>query len=187
MPLNPSLDQQLIAKIKSWLQSNKISQRELARYLKADSSNFTSWLSGSKTLSAEKMGSLLQLINLSPAQLAERLSVKTVHLEHFQYQSNPMRLDSNGGWVPGLSGDDPNNMGGDVTTVRSTGAEGGEASGDKITDVLRQVDLYHKQAREAIADWFANNQKAHPNAAGVTSGPRKISDNRKPGPRGDLL
>lgn len=186
----PSLDLQLTNRVKGWLRATKISQRELSRLLKIDPGNLNGWLSGSKALSAEKITSLLQLINLNQVQLAERLAVKEIHVEHFTENGKPMRLDSNGGWVPGQSGDDPNNMGGDVTTVRSIGAEGDRPDLDATARVLSQVDAFHAKAREAIADWFANNYKAKPNAAGVTSAPRKISDNqtsRTPGSRGDLL
>jgi hypothetical protein len=55
---------------------------------------------------------------------------------------------------------------------------------------LRQVDSVYKEAREAIANWFSNYQKAKPNAKGVIEGSRKISDNttsKTPGPKGDLF
>jgi hypothetical protein len=52
---------------------------------------------------------------------------------------------------------------------------------------LREIDNIHKQAREATANWFVNNQKAKVNT-GPTEGPRKVSSNdrsRSPGPKPD--
>jgi len=74
-----------------------------------------------------------------------------------------MRFDAGGSWIPieGGSGD-PNNTTGIDKTWRANGAP----SGDDITDTLREVDDYHRQAREAIAGWFANARKASVNRTG---------------------
>lgn len=93
-----------------------------------------------------------------------------------------MRFDA-GSFVPAEdSTDDPVNS----TSIDNTGAP----TDDDAADVLREVDGYHKAAREAIAAWFANAanaQRATVNS-GSTEPARRIDDNtasRTAGPRKD--
>jgi hypothetical protein len=82
-----------------------------------------------------------------------------------------------------LNGSDPNSTGG----ITSTPKANGDPSGDDLMGVLRQVDNFYRQAREAIAGYLATAQKAKPNPNASNSSPKRISDSRKPGPSGDLL
>jgi hypothetical protein len=74
--------------------------------------------------------------------------------------------------------------------VEGKAKSGGEPSDDLIVDRLRQVDNFHREAREAIANWFSNYREAKPNASGSTESSRRVSDNtaaRTPGPRAVLI
>ena len=88
------------------------------------------------------------------------------------------------GWVAGQSGSDPSNS----TGIDNTWKQGGDPSDDDLIDTLRQVDNFHKQAREAIAAYLTNIMKAKVNKTGSTEPARRTSDNAdssKPGTRGD--
>lgn len=178
-----SLLSDLSHRVESFLAATGISQRKLARLIKTDESHLSSFLAGRSGLSAEKSLKLLQILNCSRQQLERKFgrAEKSARIAHFQQQGQPMQLDSGGSWVPGQSGEDPVGSG-DITTPKL----GGDPSGDALIDVLRQVDNYHAQAREAIAGFIAVAQKAKVND-GPTSPPKRITDLRKAGPRGDLL
>jgi hypothetical protein len=95
-----------------------------------------------------------------------------------------MRL-SNNRWVAQEGGDDDPN---DSTDILVCGKLAARLLMKALADVLRQVDNYHKQAREAIANWFANAGKAKVNKTGSTEPARRINDNtvsRTPGPHPD--
>src|SRR6202522_474390 len=82
------------------------------RELGADAGNFSAFLAGAKSLSVTKMEKLLQILGLDRMQLQAKLSAPSVtaRIKHFQsLNGKPKTLnDSGGSWVPGQSGQDPN-------------------------------------------------------------------------------
>jgi transcriptional regulator with XRE-family HTH domain len=131
---NPiSLDAQIIARVRQFLQSSNVNQRQLAAAFGADSANFNSWLSGTKGLSVTKMAKLIQILGLDQMQLQAKFSGPSVtaRIKHFQSLSGkPITLDNSGGsWIPGQSGQDPNDG--------STNDE--QALLDEISDLHRQI------------------------------------------------
>jgi transcriptional regulator with XRE-family HTH domain len=103
-----SIETQLTNRVRSFLQATGISQRQLSKMLKIDPGNFNDFLSGAKTLSAEKTIKLLQLISLNKMQLEAKFKPAAVQLEHYQQGGQLMRL-SNDGWLPKEGGSgDPN-------------------------------------------------------------------------------
>lgn len=182
---------QLSRKVQAFIDATGLTHKRLARMIGCERSQLTSFLSTGKGLSAERSLRLMQILNSSRAQLEAKFGAKRVSSRILELQESGRQLRFDGsGWVAkeGNGGADPNNSGGDITTVRSNGAAGGDSSGDTITDILREVDLLHKQAREAIAQWFANNDRAKPNAQGSTKPPQTANTNersRSPGPKPD--
>ena len=119
MPVNPnSLDEQVVARVRQFLQSTNIRQRWLAREIGSDFGNFYAFLSCTKSLAATKMAKLLEILALDPMQVEAKFSPSvTAQIEHFQsLDGKSMTLDDSGGsWIPGdqSSGGDPNDTGGD--------------------------------------------------------------------------
>src|SRR5258708_1344400 len=173
----------LADRVRRFSAGTDISLNQIARLIGVDSSNFSAFVNGRSGLSAASVCRLLELLNSSKRQLELKLNAKPIQIRHFQSSDGkPMRLDVGGSWIPieGGSGD-PN----DTTGIDNTWRVNGEPSGDDMADTLRQVDDYHRQAREAIAAWFAT-QKATINRPGSTEPARRINDNtasRTSGPR----
>jgi transcriptional regulator with XRE-family HTH domain len=169
-----SIDAQLINRVRQFLQTSGVSQRALCRELGADPGNFNAYLTGVKSLSVRKMYKLLQILNLNKIQLEAKFSkpLLSSQILALQESGRPMTLDSNGGWVPAAvdGGSDPNNSDDDE---------------DDITETLRQVDDFHRQAREAIAGYIASVQKAKVNKTGQTEPPRRVVDPRTAGVQSD--
>lgn len=194
MPQDPLL-REIAQRTRTFSGATGVSLAKIAKLIGVEPSNFNAFIHGRIGLSAKPTTKLLQLLNLTKRQVEEKLAIKPVTIAHFQeggkQLSETVRFSApppNAGWVAREGEtDDPNSAGGDISTVRSIGSEGGDSSGDDLIDVLRQVDLFHKQAREAIAAWFANNAKATVNQDGSTGPARQISRPKTPGPRGDLL
>ena len=132
------------------------------------------------------MAKLLAILNMDRFQLEAKFSRAALssHILELQESGEKMQL-SNDGWVAREGSDnDPNNS----TGIDNTWKVNGEPSGDDLIDCLRQIDSYHKQAREAIADYLNKAQKAKVNRAGSTEPARRTSDNAdscRPGPRSD--
>jgi hypothetical protein len=160
--LDPLLSQ-LADRVRSFSAGTGISLNRIAKLIGTDPSNFSAFCNGRAGLSAASVCRLMELLNSSKRQIEMKLNAKPIQIRHLQQDGEPMRFDVGGSWIPieGGSGD-PN----DTTAP----------SGDDIADTLRQVDDYHRQAREAIAAWFAT-QKATVNRSGVTEGPRRFDDN----------
>jgi hypothetical protein len=104
---NPvSLDAQLIARVRQFLQSTNISQRDLSRVIGADPGNFNAFLSGVKSLSVTKMSKLLAILNMDRFQLAAKFSHKALSstILELQESGESMRFDGSG-WVAQEGGD----------------------------------------------------------------------------------
>src|ERR1700678_456424 len=110
---NPiSLDAQVVARVRQFLQSTNVSQRRLAAEGGSDPGNFSAFLAGSKSLSVTKIAKLLTILGLNRLQLEAKFSglPVTARIKPFQsLDGKPMTLDDSGGSrVPGQSGQDPN-------------------------------------------------------------------------------
>jgi hypothetical protein len=127
------LDAQVVTRVRQFLQSTNISQRWLAREIGSDPGNFSAFLSGAKSLAATKMAKLLEILGLDRMQLQAKFSGPSVtaRIEHFQsLDGKPMTLDASGGfWVPGQSGQDPND----------DGTDDEQALLDKISGLHQQI------------------------------------------------
>jgi plasmid maintenance system antidote protein VapI len=157
MSQDPLLNQ-LADRVRSFSAGTGVSLNRIAKLIETDTSNFSAFVNGRAGLSATSVCRLLELLNFSKRQLEIKLNAKPIQIRHAQKEGAPMRFDA-GWWIPAEdSTDDPVNS----TSIDNTVAP----SGDDITDTLRQVDDYHRQAREAIAAWFANAQKGTVNRSG---------------------
>jgi transcriptional regulator with XRE-family HTH domain len=160
---NPiSLDAQLIARLRQFLQSTNVSQRQLCRMVGADPGNFSAFLSGVKSLSVTKMHKLLQVLNLDRSQLEKKFSSKALMSEvlNLQESGKPMTLDDGGNWTPGQQGTDPND------------------SSDDEQRLLDEIAGLHQQIIDKIN---AYQVKAKVNRTGSTEAPRVVNDPRNSG------
>jgi plasmid maintenance system antidote protein VapI len=171
---NPiSLDAQVVARVRQFLQSTNISQRWLARQIGSDPGNFSAFLSGAKSLAATKMAKLLEILGLDRMQLQAKFSPSvTARIEHFQSDGKPMKLDASS-WVPGQSGTDPNDG---ASIIDDDDPDTTEAF------LLKQIEI-HKAAIGAISDYLV---KVKVNKTGSTEPARTVTGTRKPGPKPDL-
>ena len=191
---NPlSLNQQLAQRAKTFCTNLGLAQNKLARLLKVDDSQFSRFLNGQASLSAEKTLRLIRLMSLGRRDLElkfgspEKLSARLMHLQESgrELAKVVQFTTPNDGWLPGR-GMDPNDSGDDITTVRSTDSQGDDPGYDDLTRTLAQVQALHMQAISTIEDYEAR-QCARVNATGSTDPARQISRPKTPGPRGDLL
>lgn len=183
---NPlSLSQQLANRAKTFCTNLGLTQSALARLLRIDDSHFSRFLGGQANLSSEKTLKLVRLMPLTKRDLElkfgspEKLSARIMHL---QKSGREVHFSApNDGFVPGLSGMDPNDSGDDITTVRSTGSKGDDPGYDDLTRTLATVQGLHRQAISTIEDYEAR-QRARVNANGNTGPARQISRPKTPGP-----
>jgi transcriptional regulator with XRE-family HTH domain len=180
---DPSLIQQLGARTKTFLHSTNLSQKELARILRVDKSNFNKFLSGQAGLSAETTLALVRLMNLSKRDLAlkfgepERTRAKLLHWQ----ENGKLTHLSIDGWVAG-TGPDPNDA--DITDVNNDPAR--SALTDDDLEFLAGLAAMHKAIIDKID--ARQVQKARVNKSGSTESPRSVDTNRRsslPGPKGD--
>jgi transcriptional regulator with XRE-family HTH domain len=159
-----SLNDQLAHRVKTFCAKMGLNQRKLCKLLRIDEAQFSRWLSGQCKFSAETTLRILQLISLTPRDLELKFGKPgktTAKIMNLQESGRPMRLDT----------DDPAGVG-----------------PSDPEDTLREIDDYHRQAREAIAGYISQVQKATVNKTGATDSPRFSPDNassRKAGPRSD--
>jgi hypothetical protein len=167
-----SLDSQVIARVRQFLQSSNVNQRQLAGAIGADSANFNSWLSGTKGLAVTKMAKLLAILGMNQMQLAAKFNGPSVMARFAHVQTlNGIKLDDSGGsWVSGdpSGGTDPND------------------SSDDEQRLLEEIAGLHQVILDKINAFQA---KAKPNPRGVTEGPRRVNGNAPAGggSRDDLL
>ena len=188
-----SLTQQLGQRAKTWCTNLGLTQGTLARFLRIDESQMSRFLRGEANLGSDKLLQLVKLLSLSKRDLQlkfgspGKLTSRLMHLQEGGRKiAKVVRFDNGDGWVPGLSGTDPNDSSDDITTVRSTGSQGDDPESDDLTRTLAQVQALHRQAIQIITD-YETRQKAKPNPNGSTGPTRQISRLKTAGPRGDLL
>jgi hypothetical protein len=73
-----SLDAQVVARVRQFLQSTNVSQRKLAAAVGSDPGNFSAFLAGAKSLPVTKMAKLLQILGLNRMQLEAKFSGSAV-------------------------------------------------------------------------------------------------------------
>ena len=157
---------QIASRTAAFLQNTGVSQARLCRHLSISDSSLSQFLHGTKSLDPSVIIKLVQTLNLSHHEVAEKFSepVRTAKLMHLQEsvmgQPAQMRLDGNDGWVSGQSGIDPNGTGG-IDDVPDADTHYDQAT----IDLLRQVRGYHRKSIRAINDYI---QKAKANRDGST-------------------
>jgi plasmid maintenance system antidote protein VapI len=182
------LQQQLADKTVQYLHDQRCTQRELAREIGATEQQVCDFLKARRSLGAT-----------ATTNLATLLSSHTSQLLHFQqnhthanfdeeptvYRSKDIRKqlsqDGGDGWVPGLSGDDPNS------------AAAGEPT---IGDVLSRLNQLYSVLTGG-RPWVSGPrtvptpvQRAESNPDGSTEAPHVVASNaqsRGPGPLNDLI
>lgn len=184
---NPvSLTMQLTARVKSFCAATGISQKQLARYLHIDQGHFSAFLSGNVNMSAERTLKLVQLMNQTKAQVGTKFSKseKLIHLEHVQESGKPMRLD----WVPGQSGEDPNDSTDITGTVTARDLDNADDYQAATIAFLKDQQNIHRSAIGEIQKYLDLAPKAQVNPTGSAEPIRQTDDNersRTPGPRPD--
>ena len=158
-----SLLQQIANRTKKWHSTTGISQSTIAHAIGTDQSNYSAFLAGRRGLSAESTCQLLGFVALPKREAIARFSapVRSSKVVSFQSQGNKMYFD-NDGYVPGLSGTDPNGTD-DITSIVGAASENGYDP--STVEVLRQCRALH---RKAIRSINAILQKASPNPQGST-------------------
>ena len=173
---NPhTLDAQVVARVRQFLQSTNISQRWLAREIGSDPGNFSAFLSGAKSLSVNKMAKLLEILALDRIQLQAKVSgpVVTSRMENCQSFGKLMKLDGTGWVAKEAENNDPNNSGSII-----------DDDDLDTEDFLNKQISIHRAAIAAISDYLV---KSKVNKTGSTEPVRTTTDSQKAGPRGDWL
>jgi hypothetical protein len=161
---NSSLLRQLANRAREWHTNTGISQSMMAHAIGMEDGNYSAFLAGKKGLGAESTCLLLEFIAMPRREAIAKFSapVRTSKVVSFQSKGTKMYFD-NDGYVPGLSGTDPNGTD-DITSVVGAASENGYTP--STTDVLRQCRALHRKAIRAINSIL---QKAIPNANGSTA------------------
>jgi hypothetical protein len=145
-------------------ENTNISQRMMAAAVRMSESNYSAFLNGKRGLSADSTCLLLKFVNLPKQQAVAKLTQSpiTSKIMLLQEQGQSMRLDTkNGdGWVPGLSGTDPNDTG-SIDDTPDADTSGPTFWDQSLIDVLRESRGYHRLATKAINSYIA---KAKANA-----------------------
>jgi transcriptional regulator with XRE-family HTH domain len=170
----------LSRRVASFIEATGITHKQLARLVGCDRSQLTSYLSTGKGLSAERALRLMSVLNSSRSQLEGKFGGKAVssRIMNLQERGRPMKLDSSGSWVPGLSGQDPNGSD-DVTGVRTARDLPNSTDYQQETiDFLRDQQNIHRSAIAEIQKYLDNVTKSMVNQ-GSTEAPRRIDDNER--------
>jgi transcriptional regulator with XRE-family HTH domain len=195
---NPlSLNQQLAQRAKTFCSNLGLAQNKLARLLKVDDSQFSRFLNGQANLNAEKTLKLVRLMTLSKRDLElrfgspEKLTARLMHLQESGRElAKVVRFDNDDGWVPGLSGQDPNGTA-DITGVKTArDLPNADDYQQETIDFLKGQQNIYRSAIAEIDRYLAGIQRGKVNVTGTTSGPRTVPSNqtsRTPGPRAALL
>jgi hypothetical protein len=107
---------QLVGRTHSFKNPTGLSSRDLCQLTDINEQHLCDFMAGRKGLSLTSTVRLLELFSLSRTQLEAKLRPpKKILIEHFQsLDGKPLTLDDSGGsWVPGQSGQDPNDSGTD--------------------------------------------------------------------------
>jgi transcriptional regulator with XRE-family HTH domain len=178
-----SLDQQLGNRVRSWLKATGLTQRQLSKMIGcSDPSMLNGWLGGYKKLSARSTTKLVQLINMSRAQLEAKFTRNLAgRITSLQEMGKQIAHFDTGGWVCGQSGQDPDSST-DITGTNANPAR--TCPDDEELEFLAGLAGLHQAVVERTNDRQA---KAKVNRDGATAPAKRITDDRKPGSRGDFL
>jgi hypothetical protein len=164
---NPSLQQQLLARVAHFQKAfPTITQAEIARYCGIGEANFSAAIAGRRGLSADSCLQLHKLLTLPKNQVMAKFHgpSRTSTITSFQFLGKKMQLDTDG-WVPGLSGTDPNNS----TTIDDTPDADTSVTVEATVATLRQVRSIHRKAIKAINNWIVNaDVRSKVNRSGTT-------------------
>jgi hypothetical protein len=148
---NSPLLKQLAHRAQRFHESTGISQSMMAAAIHITEPNYSSFLKGSRGLSADSTCLLLKYVNLPKQQAITKFTQSPITSKVMLLQKNGrcLKLDKNdGAWVPGLSGIDPNGSGGiDETPDADTS---GPVWDQDLIDGLRETRGIHRQAIKAI-------------------------------------
>jgi transcriptional regulator with XRE-family HTH domain len=175
-----SLDQQLINRLRCFLESTGLTQRQLSRLIGVDPSNLNGYIGGYKKLPVEPVTKLLQISNLSRSELEKKFTRNFAgRITSLQENGTQIHL-SNDGRIAGV-GPDPND--GDITDVNKSPARSVPDAAE--LEFLAGLAGLHQQIIDKISNWQAQ-KKPRPNPDGVTEPARRINDNTRsqtPGPK----
>jgi transcriptional regulator with XRE-family HTH domain len=193
---DPTLTNQLAARVKRFCQNSNLTYRQLSKFLKIDEGNFNGFLHGRNGLSAERTLRLLQLMNLSRRDLElrfsnpDRLTSRIMKLQECRSGQPIIRFD-NDGWYPGTEGSGAGSDPVGSADITGTNANPARTVPDQDElEFLAGLAGIHQSIIDKINNWQLARQKARPNPSGATEAPRRIADNttsRTPGPRADLF
>jgi hypothetical protein len=161
---NSSLLRQLASRASNWHSTTGISQQMMARAIGMEPGNYSAFLKGKRGLGAESTYLLLKYVALPKRDAVAKFSApaRSSKVVSFQSKGNRMYFD-NDGWVPGLSGTDPNDAGNDITDTPSVDTSG-PVWDQALIDTLREARGYHRQIVRTINDYI-NQAKVN---AGIT-------------------
>jgi hypothetical protein len=146
-----SLISQLANRARLFHQNTNISQSMMAKAIGMTEANYSSFLKKKRGLSAESTCLLLKFTNMPKQQAVAKLTESTITSQIMLLQRNGKRisLDKNdGAWVPGLSGQGPNDSG---SIDEAPDADiSGPVWDQSLIDTLRETRGYHRQEVKAI-------------------------------------
>jgi hypothetical protein len=171
---NSPLLKQLAHRAQRFHESTGISQSMMAAAIHMTEPNYSSFLKGSRGLSADSTCLLLKYVNLPEQQAIAKFTQSPITSKVMLLQENGrrMRLALNDGWVPGQSGTDLNGIGSiDDTPSADTTAP---AWDQDLIDSLRETRGLHRQAIRAI-NKYINQAKANAGIVTPTGVQQKFS------------
>jgi transcriptional regulator with XRE-family HTH domain len=164
---------QLADRTSAFLRHAGISQNQLCEHLSISKSSLSQFLNGTKGLDPSTVIKLCQALSLSHAEVAAKFSAPARTSRSLSLQESTegrpaqMRLDGNsdGAWVPGLSGDDPYSP---ANTIVDPGdAPDGPTAEDLA--LLRNLRALHRQGIKAINGFIRSiPNRASVNRSGTT-------------------
>jgi len=153
----PSLLKQLASRAKRFHANTNISQSAVARAIRVEQANYSSFLKGKRGLSATSTCLLLQLMNFSKEQVVAKFSTPTTgKVIKLQERGRKVRFDNSvwEGWS------DPNNAGGSITDIPSA------VQIRTVADIIAAISRLDPFTRKAV---IAEVEKAFPNPQGTTA------------------
>jgi len=165
---NSSLLQQLASRARHLHEQTGISQSQMAKAVGMADGNYSAFLNGRKGISAQATCLLLKYTGMTRPQAIAAFSkpVRSSKVMQLQEQGRRMRFD-NDGFVPGLSGQDPNDAG---NTIDDTPDADTSMTVEATVATLRQVRSIHRNIIKSINNFIANaDVRSRINRDGPTS------------------
>jgi transcriptional regulator with XRE-family HTH domain len=151
MPDNFPLIRQLANRARSFHRVTGTSQSRLAEAIDMAEGNYSNFLNGKSGISAEATCKLLRFTNMPREQAIALFSrpVRSSQIMNLQERGKAMHFD-NSGWVPGLSGIDPNNS----TDITNTS--------DAVTKLLGVFGGMDFLTRQTVVDQLTQKHASLP-------------------------